>query len=71
LDCIGTPSHKTCSSSNNKNDPREKEINIKVVRMKGIFWNSNEFKDKKNKFVSDLMKENNLNFIAISETGRR
>jgi hypothetical protein len=39
--------------------------------MKGIFWNSNEFKDpKKHKFISDLTKENNLNFIAICETGR-
>jgi hypothetical protein len=36
--------------------------------MRGIFWNSNGFKDpKKHKFVSDLIKENNLNFIAISE----
>jgi hypothetical protein len=39
--------------------------------MKGIFWNNNRFKDpKKHKFISDLTKENNLNFIAISETGR-
>jgi hypothetical protein len=39
--------------------------------MRGIFWNSNGFKDlKKHKFVTDLTKENNLNFIAISETGR-
>lgn len=40
--------------------------------MKGIFWNSNGFKDPpKHKFISDLTKEQNLNFIAISETGRR
>jgi hypothetical protein len=39
--------------------------------MRGIFWNSNEFKDpKKHKFISDLTTENSLNFIAISETGR-
>jgi hypothetical protein len=39
--------------------------------MRGVYWNSNGFKDlKKHKFVSDLMKEHNLNFIAISETGR-
>jgi exonuclease III len=39
--------------------------------MKGVFWNSNGFKDlKKHKFISDLTKENNLNFIAISEAGR-
>jgi hypothetical protein len=39
--------------------------------MRGIFWNSNGFKDsKKHKFVSDLTKENNLEFIAVLETGR-
>jgi exonuclease III len=39
--------------------------------MRGIFWNSNGFKDpKKHKFVSDLTKENSLNFIAISKTSR-
>jgi hypothetical protein len=39
--------------------------------MRGILWNSNGFKDpKKHKFISYLTKENNLNFIAISETGR-
>jgi hypothetical protein len=33
--------------------------------MKGIFWNSNGFRDpKKHKFVSDLTKESNLNFIV-------
>jgi hypothetical protein len=39
--------------------------------MRGIFCNSNEFKDpKKHKYTSDLTKESNLNFIAISETDR-
>jgi hypothetical protein len=39
--------------------------------MKGIFWNSSWFGDpKKHKFVSDLTKESNLNFIALSETSR-
>jgi hypothetical protein len=39
--------------------------------MRGIFWNNNGFKDpKKHKFVSDLTKENNLNFIVVSENGR-
>jgi len=39
--------------------------------MKGIFWNCNGFTDsKKYKFLSDLTKEKNLNFIALSETGR-
>jgi hypothetical protein len=42
-----------------------------VIKMRGIFWNSNGFKDpKKYKFVGNLTKENNLNFIAVSETGR-
>jgi hypothetical protein len=42
-----------------------------VFRMRGIFWNSNGFKDpKKHKFISDLTKENNLDFIAVSETRR-
>jgi len=40
--------------------------------MKGIFWNSDGFKDpKKHRFISDLAKEKDLSFIAISETGRR
>ena len=40
--------------------------------MKGIFWNCDGFKDpKKHRFISDLTKEHNLSFIAISETGRR
>jgi hypothetical protein len=39
--------------------------------MREIFWNSNGFNDpKKHKFISDLTRENNLDFIAISETGR-
>jgi hypothetical protein len=39
--------------------------------MRGIFWNSNGFKDqKKHKFISDLTKENNLEFITVLEIGR-
>jgi exonuclease III len=39
--------------------------------MRGIFWNSNGLKDsKKHKFISDLTKEHDLNFIALSEIGR-
>jgi len=38
--------------------------------MKGIFWNCNGFADsKKYKFLSDLTKEKNLDFIASLETG--
>ena len=40
--------------------------------MKGIFWNANGFRDPaKHRFVSDLTKQYNLSFIAISETCRR
>jgi hypothetical protein len=39
--------------------------------MRGIFWNSNGFKNpKKHKYISDLTKENNLEFIVVSETER-
>jgi len=39
--------------------------------MKGIFWNCNGFADpKKYRFLSDLTKEKNLDFIVLSETGR-
>jgi len=39
--------------------------------MKGVFWNCNGLGDpKKFKFLSDLTLENNLDFIALSETGR-
>jgi hypothetical protein len=35
------------------------------------FLNSNGFKDsKKYKYISDLTKENSLEFIVVSETGR-
>jgi hypothetical protein len=39
--------------------------------MKGLFWNANGFRDPgKHRLVSDLTREHNLSFIAISETGR-
>ena len=39
--------------------------------MKGIFWNCNGFADqKKYRFLSELVKEKNLDFMALSETGR-
>jgi hypothetical protein len=39
--------------------------------MKGIFWNYNGFADtKKYRFLFDLTKEKNLDFIALSETRR-
>jgi hypothetical protein len=65
-DCIVTPKHKPSSSG-------KKGRNLGVGQSKIVqdFWNSNGFKDpKKHKFISDLTKENNLNFIAISETRR-
>ena len=40
--------------------------------MKGIFWNSDGFKDpKKHRFISDLTREHDLHFIAISERVRK
>jgi hypothetical protein len=43
-----------------------------VFEMKGVFWNSNGFRDpKKHRFVSDLRKEHQLSFIMISKTGRK
>ena len=39
--------------------------------MKGFFWNYNGFADsKKYRFLSDLTREKDLDFIALSETGR-
>jgi hypothetical protein len=36
--------------------------------MRGVFWNSNGFKDpKKHRFISDLTRKQDLGFIAISE----
>jgi hypothetical protein len=40
--------------------------------MRGIFWNSEGFKDpKKHRFISDLTREQDLGFIAILETVRK
>ena len=40
--------------------------------MKGVFWNCDGFKDpKKHRFISDLTREVDLNFIALSEVGRK
>ena len=65
--CLQTPiSHlKKSRSKNNKKKTKKR------IAMKGIFWNSNGFADtKKYKFLSDLTKEKNLEFIAVSKTGR-
>ena len=40
--------------------------------MKEIFWNCNGLGDlNKFKFLSDVVREKSLDFIALSETGRR
>lgn len=40
--------------------------------MKGIFWNCNGFRDpKKHRFVADMTKDFDLNFIALSETVKK
>jgi exonuclease III len=39
--------------------------------MKGVFWNSRGLADlAKHKFLAELVKEEQINFIALSETGR-
>ena len=39
--------------------------------MKGVFWNSRGLGDlAKHRFLADLVKEEQINFIALSETGR-
>jgi hypothetical protein len=39
--------------------------------MKGLFWNSRGLSDlAKYRYISDAVKENNLDFIAIMETGK-
>jgi len=38
--------------------------------MKGVFWNSRGLGDlAKHRFLADLVKEEQINFIALSETG--
>ena len=39
--------------------------------MKGVFWNSRGLADlAKHRFLAELVKEEQINFIALSETGR-
>jgi hypothetical protein len=40
-------------------------------KMKGVFWNSRGLADlAKHKFLAELVREEQINFIALSETGR-
>ena len=40
--------------------------------MKGLFWNSRGLSDlAKYRYISDVVKENNLDFIAVMETGKQ
>jgi len=42
------------------------------VQMKGIFWNSRGLSDlAKTKFLADTAREQNLDFIALLETGKK
>lgn len=46
--------------------------NIKLFKMKEDFWSSDGSKDPKTqKFISDITKEQQLDFIALSETIKR
>jgi hypothetical protein len=39
--------------------------------MKGVFWNSRGLRDlAKHRFLAEQVKEEQINFVAISETGR-
>jgi hypothetical protein len=43
-----------------------------MFKMRGVFWNSNGFRDpKKHRFISDLTREQQLCFIAVSAAGRK
>jgi predicted SprT family Zn-dependent metalloprotease len=40
-------------------------------KMKGVFWNSRGLTDlAKHRFLAKIVKEEQINFIALSETGR-
>jgi hypothetical protein len=50
----------------------EKGKNISSKGMRGVFYNSNVFKDpKKHRFISDFTRGQDLCFIAISEKVRK
>jgi hypothetical protein len=52
-------------------DGEEVVSQSKKLKMKGIIWNSNGFRDpSKHHFVSDTTREHNLAFISILEMGR-
>ena len=39
--------------------------------MKGLFWNSRDLSDlAKYRYISDAVKDNNLDFKAVMETGK-
>ena len=42
------------------------------MKIKGLFWNSRGLSDlAKFKYISDAVKEYNLDFIAVMETGKK
>ena len=61
---------KASSHKSNKNKKPKKSR--KRFNMRGIFWNSRGLSDlAKYRYIADTIKENNLDFIAIMETGKQ
>jgi hypothetical protein len=62
------------SSRKSKAKPEKKDIiPIKTrIQMKEIFWNSRGLADlAKYRYISDAVKEHNLDFIAVMEMGKQ
>ena len=50
---------------------RKASAKKKIVQMKGIFWNCRGLHDlAKHTFLHDVVEDNRLDFIALSETNR-
>ena len=64
---------KSSTAKNPKNGrlPKKPKTPSKIVLKKGVFLNSTGLADlAKHRFLADLVKEEQINFIALSETGR-
>jgi hypothetical protein len=53
------------------NFPKSQNPFKDYYKMKGVFWNSRGPADlAKHRFLAELVREEQINFIALSETGR-
>jgi hypothetical protein len=71
---LDTKIYDLMASSRKSKAPRKKDIiPIKTgIQMKGIFWNSRGLANlAKYRYISDVVKEHNLDFIAVMETGKQ